>query len=93
MHCSVCGSREFRAVLPSGESPDRVRVELSQSEEPTFRSYLVSVDGTGLQRGRTSPEFDGFPMFNPDRRTLVFASNRNARGPGETNIFIADWLQ
>jgi Tol biopolymer transport system component len=35
--------------------------------------------------------FDGFPMFSPDGKKLVFASNRNAVKQGETNIFIADW--
>jgi Tol biopolymer transport system component len=41
----------------------------------------------------TSPEFDGFPMFSPDGGQLVFASNRNAARPGETNIFLADWVE
>jgi Tol biopolymer transport system component len=41
----------------------------------------------------TSPEFDAFPMFSPDGKRLVFASNRNAAKPGETNIFIADWVE
>jgi Tol biopolymer transport system component len=31
-------------------------------------------------------------MFSPDGRYLVFASNRNARRPGDTNLFIAEWL-
>jgi Tol biopolymer transport system component len=58
-----------------------------------FDLYLVGVDGRGLERVTTSPQFDGFPMFSPDGRRLVFASNRNGREPGETNIFIAEWLQ
>ena len=37
--------------------------------------------------------FDGFPMFSPDGRRLVFASNRNASREGDTNIFIADWKE
>jgi Tol biopolymer transport system component len=32
-------------------------------------------------------------MFSPDGRKLVWASNRNGRTPGETNIFIADWVE
>jgi Tol biopolymer transport system component len=31
-------------------------------------------------------------MFSHDGTKLVFASNRNGQVPGETNIFIADWV-
>jgi Tol biopolymer transport system component len=57
-----------------------------------FDLYLINVDGTGLERLTTHDEFDGFPMFSPDGRRLVFASNRGAGKPGETNIFMADWV-
>jgi len=33
----------------------------------------------------------GTPMFSPDGRWLVFASNRNGRVHGETNLFLAEW--
>ena len=58
-----------------------------------FDLYLVNDDGTGLERVTTSDVFDGFPMFSPDGKRLVFASNRNAERPGETNLFIADWVE
>jgi TolB protein len=58
-----------------------------------FDLYLVNVDGTGLERVTTAPQFDGFPMFSPDGRKLVWASNRNSKVRGETNIFIADWVE
>jgi TolB protein len=58
-----------------------------------FDLYLVNMDGTGLERVTFNDTFDGFPMFSPDGRTIVFASNRNAKAPGETNIFVADWLE
>jgi Tol biopolymer transport system component len=57
-----------------------------------FDLFLVNDDGTGLERVTHSPEFDGFPMFSPDGRHLVFGSNRNAAQRGDTNIFIADWV-
>lgn len=57
-----------------------------------FDLYLVSLDGSGLERVTTCPSFDSFPMFSPDGKRLAFASNRNGAVPGETNIFVADWL-
>jgi TolB protein len=35
----------------------------------------------------------GFPMFTLDGKRLVFASNRNGKVQGETNVFIADWME
>jgi Tol biopolymer transport system component len=32
-------------------------------------------------------------MFSPDGRELVWASNRHGQTQGETNIFIADWIE
>jgi Tol biopolymer transport system component len=32
-------------------------------------------------------------MFSPDGKKIVFASNRNAKSAGETNVFIADWVE
>ena len=69
-----------------------------RSLEDLFRGrnydiYLVNLDGTGLEPVSTHGDFDGFPMFSPDGLHLVFASNRNGSVPGETNIFIADWVE
>ena len=77
-------------------SPGRRIVFASNVGDPKGRNfdiYLVNDDGTGLERITTNETFDGFPMFSPDGKKLVFASNRNARRPGETNIFIADWVE
>ena len=68
----------------------------SNMHDPSGRNfdlYLIGIDGTGLERVTVSPDFDGFPMFSPDGTKLVFASNRNAKVKGETNIFIADWIE
>jgi TolB protein len=58
-----------------------------------FDLYLINLDGSGLERVTWNPTFDSFPMFSPDGRKLVFASNRNAAKEGDTNIFIADWVE
>ncbi|MFC1708059.1 TolB family protein [Planctomycetota bacterium] len=57
-----------------------------------FDLYLVNEDGSGLERVTKNPTFDSFPMFTRDGRKLVFASNRNNSRRGETNVFIADWV-
>jgi Tol biopolymer transport system component len=58
-----------------------------------FDLYLVNVDGSGLEQVTFNETFDGFPMFSPDGRRLVFASNRQAASEGETNVFVADWVE
>jgi Tol biopolymer transport system component len=77
--------------------PDGRRIVFASNQpDPRSRNfdlYLVNLDGSGLERVTTSPEFDGFPMFSPDGRQVVFASNRNAAQAGETNIFLADWVE
>ena len=58
-----------------------------------FDLAMINVDGTGLERITYNETFDGFPMFSPDGKKLVFASNRNAAKQGDTNVFIADWVE
>ena len=60
---------------------------------PNFELYLINVDGTGLERLTFDEAFDGFPVFSPDGSKLLWASNRFAEDPGETNVFIADWIE
>jgi Tol biopolymer transport system component len=58
-----------------------------------FDLWRVRTDGTGLEQITFDATFDGFPMFSPDGKQLVFASNRKAKVRGETNIFVADWVE
>jgi Tol biopolymer transport system component len=77
--------------------PDGKRILFSSNHpDPRGRNFdlwLVNDDGTGLERITTDPTFDGFPMFSPDGKTLVFASNRGSKVKGETNVFLADWVE
>lgn len=57
-----------------------------------FDLYMIGVDGKGLERVTYAPEFDGFPMFSRDGKKIVFASNRYGSVHGETNVFVADWV-
>ena len=77
--------------------PDDRRIIFSSNHEGGSRSrnfdlFLVNLDGTGLTKVTTHADFDGFPMFSPDGKQLVFASNRFGSIPGETNIFVAEWV-
>ena len=77
--------------------PDGKRIifasDLHAPRGRNFDLYKINVDGTGLERITFNDTFDGFPMFSPDGKKLVFASNRNAKAQGETNVFIADWVE
>ena len=77
--------------------PDGKRIIFSSNmADPRGRNfdlYKINTDGTGLERITFNDTFDGFPMFSPDGKKLVFASNRNAKSGGETNVFIADWIE
>lgn len=77
--------------------PDGKRIIFaSNMDDPKGRNfdlYKIKVDGAGLERITYNDTFDGFPMFSPDGKKLVFASNRNAKARGDTNVFIADWVE
>lgn len=62
-------------------------------QKRNFEIAMINTDGTGLERITNFDSFDGFPMFSPDGKKLVFASNRNAEREGDTNVFIADWVE
>jgi Tol biopolymer transport system component len=64
---------------PSG---DKI-VFSSNLGDPTGREFDITYTGG----------FDGFPMFSPDGKYFVFGSNRNESHPGNTNVFIAQWVE
>ena len=77
--------------------PDGERIIFASNwhnpEGRNFDLFMIYEDGTGLERITFDDTFDSFPMFSPDGRHLVFASNRGARTEGDTNVFIADWVE
>lgn len=77
--------------------PDAKRIifasNVNDPKKRNFDLYVINTDGTGLEQITFNDSFDGFPMFSPDGKRLVFASNRNQKERGETNVFIADWVE
>jgi len=102
---NVDGSNQHMvAHVPGGPSfapsffPDGKRIIFAANpafetqQSLNFDLFVVNVDGTGLERITTSPEFDAFPMFSPDGKQLVWISGRRRMAPHESNVFIADWV-
>jgi Tol biopolymer transport system component len=59
---------------------------------PNFDLYVMNRDGSGLQQITFDDGFDGFPMFTNDGKHLIWGSNRNGKTEGETNVFMADYV-
>jgi Tol biopolymer transport system component len=76
--------------------PDNRRILfVSNKHDPKGRNFdifLINVDGTGEEQITRNPTFDGFPMWSHDGKKLVFASNRNNKVRGETNVFVGNWI-
>jgi Tol biopolymer transport system component len=95
---------DLRAVTDLGAAsfapfwhPDGDRIIFSSNwHDPAGRNFdlfIINLDGSGLEQVTFNESFDGFPMFTRDGTHLVFASNRQAAAEGETNVFIADWVE
>ena len=58
-----------------------------------FNMYRIDLEGKGLEKISRDKGFDAFPMFSPDGKKIIFASNRNNGGTRDTNLFVADWVE
>ncbi|HES58043.1 MAG TPA: hypothetical protein ENO21_01280, partial [Firmicutes bacterium] len=67
----------------------------SNIEDPdgfAFNLYTYSLSTGKTEQVTFHEDFDGFPMFSPCGKYLVWCSNRNNSQPRETNVFIAEWV-
>jgi Tol biopolymer transport system component len=76
--------------------PDGKRVmfvsNLADPNGRNFDLFMVDIATKKIEQITFGDSFDGFPMFSHDGKKLVFASNRDGKVRGETNVFIADWV-
>ena len=80
---SVAGAPGKRIIFSSNYGDPRGR---------EFDIWAIDATGDKLERITHTPDFDGFPMFSPDGKHLVFSSNRGGKSRGETNVFLTDWV-
>ncbi len=77
--------------------PDAKRIifasNINSKDGRNFDLYMINIDGSGLEQITFNDTFDGFPMFTRDGKKLIFESNRFNKKSGDTNIFIADWVE
>ncbi len=57
-----------------------------------FDLYVMNLDGSGLEQITFNDSFDAFPMFSNDGKYLAFSSNRFGKKEGDTNVFVAEWV-
>jgi Tol biopolymer transport system component len=53
---------------------------------------MINIKTKKLVRLTNNKTFDSFPVFSKDGKKIVFSSNRDAKNPRNTNIFIADFV-
>ncbi len=87
------GKANFAPYIFPGNKRVIFSSNMDDARGRNFEIYAIGIDGKGLERITFNETFDGFPMFSPDGKKLVFCSNRNAARVGDTNIFIADWVE
>ncbi len=81
-------------------TPDGKKI-IFASNHPAPRSgnfdlYLVDASAQKATHDQVeqvtfTPVFDGFPMFSPDGKKIIWASNRHSKVATETNLYVADW--
>jgi TolB protein len=67
------------------------RIVFTSVRDGDMEIYTMAADGSDVTRLTNLPGPDGGAFYSPDGTLLVFASNRQQKAPGDTNIFTARW--
>jgi len=78
-------SSNFKGMEESARTGNR-------SAARNFDLFIVGEEGGEPEQITFHPEFDGFPMFSPCGKYIAFASNRYNAKEGDTNVFVAEWV-
>lgn len=76
--------------------PDGARIIFSSNAGGNAREFdlwMIDKNGSPAIKITTAPGFDGFPQFSPDGAWIVWGSNRANPKGGDTNLFIARWVE
>lgn len=71
--------------------------DLEAAGHGQYALYMLDIETKAVERityppdAGKAPGFDGFPVFSPDGKRLVWISNRNRKVPHELNVFLAEW--
>ena len=60
-------------LAASSASTDTWRILLTSNREGDSEIYVVHADGTGAKRLTRSPGWDGFPVWSPDAKKVLYA--------------------
>lgn len=85
------GAANFGSYSFPDEKKTTFWPNLNDKKGITIDFYPVNVNGSDFDRVTFFDGFDGFPMFSPSGKDLVFVLNRNQRKSGGTNLFLAEW--
>ena len=56
-----------------------------------FELYVINIDTMNTQRLTNNDTFDSFPVISKSGK-VIFSSNRDAKNPRDTNIFVGSIL-
>src|SRR5215468_1131569 len=86
----------YRAYHPETEKEKADYLALLKEDliRPTkLDIWVMNADGSNKRRVTKLDKASFAPYFFPDGKRIIFSSNRNGAKQGDTNVFIADWVE